>query len=504
MNLANDIIELANQHQVNIESKTIHSLNKFINDLGTEPAKAHDFETMVKKIQKSYREKSYKSEKFFIENIAHTFNTNSNEYLFDFKSLDLSENFHSRISEQSLHHYKNITQDSSTTENEIVNAVNNLIQYSHKQNTQFIEHLDAKYSFKKLAKVKYIDYKNKDKTPVMLTFTLDKEFRKYIKKSDVKLGEFEGLEEINKEANLELLIEKSYKRLNAVYKKFYYYFKTLNKRSGNKDKLDFIMIFEPHKSLTLHLHILYYCNEIQLANLKRAWKNYLKDLTTEQQKGQDFKIIDTSIANASTYLSKYLIKEYNTETDEASFFNQFKRYFSKLKLFRTSNFYFTTQAKIDKMYSYLTANYPDILEQIKLSDTPIYEVLEQFEIQGLFRFEKEKVDSLSFDRKKIKKFYKAYASTHNGDEIKKKIKNNIGSFTKFNSTSRISEAIFTLDYKKLSDIFQIYNIDMNNISSEKQESDKFYSSKMYELYEVDINQSLSIANNKYFEALLTA
>jgi len=493
MNLQSTIKQIAHQHNTKVEQKSIYSLQKFINELHVKPEPAHDFHAMVDKIKENYTHKSFKSEMFFIQNVAHIFNKNKNENLFDFTVLDLSKNFNSSITEQSLHNYKNNIHSSDTTEHEIIQANNNLETYTHSGNTQFIEQMDAKYSFKKLAKVKYIDYKNRDKTPAMLTFTLGKEYRKYIKKGDVVLGEFAGLQEIDKYVNLEELIEKSYHKLNSIYRNFYYYLKTLNKRSDEKDKLDFIMIFEPHKSLTLHLHLLFYCNETQLENLKKAWSNYLKDLTPKQKNAQDFTIINTSEASASTYLSKYLIKEYNTDTEEASFFNQFKRYFSKLKLFRTSNFYHTTQVKIDKMYSYLTANYPDILEQIRYSDTPIYEILEQFEIEGLFSFEKESIDSLSFDRKKIKAFYDAYSVTHTPYEIKQEIIDNIEFFVKTNSIQRIREAVFIYESKKINSVFNAYGIS-EKVLDEQHPPDMFYSSDMYIMNTMELNQAIGTAN----------
>ncbi len=494
MNLQTTIMTIANQHNIQVEQKSIYLLNKFINELQIKPSKAHDFETMVNKIKDSYVRKSFKSEIYFIENIAHIFNKNTNKNLFDFKNIDLLKNFNSKITEQSLHNCKKIINNKNSTDSEIIQAHNNLETHAHKQNTQFIEQLDTKYSFKKLAKVKYIDNKNRDKTPVMLTFTLDKKYRKYVKEYETILGQFQGLKEINKMANLETLIEQSYHKLNSIFRNFYYYLKTLNRRSNDKEKLDFIMIFEPHKSLTLHLHTLFYCNDTQLINIKKAWNNYLKDLNIKQKKAQDYKVIDTTRANASTYISKYLIKEYNTDTEEISFFNQFKRYFSKLKLFRTSNFYHTTQAKIDKMYSYLTANYPDILEHIRFSDTPIYEILEQFEMQGLFSFKKESIKSLSFDRKKIKEFYKAYSSSHKDYEIKQEIVDNIEHFTNITSISKIKEVSFSFNYSIISDIFKRYNIFIDTLQPETILTDKFYESNMYEMISFKLNQSCSLAD----------
>lgn len=101
-----------------------------------------------------------------------------------------------------------------------------------------------------------------------------------------------------------------------------------------------------------------------------------------QQKAQDFKEIDTECARASTYLAKYLIKAFNDneKMEETSFFNKFRRYFSKYKLFRTSNFYHTTQNKIDKMYQYVKDNYADISQDIKLPTIPFSLVYQSISI----------------------------------------------------------------------------------------------------------------------------
>ena len=480
MKLKNNLNTISKQTGITIADKTCYSLNKFINNLHITPAKADNFTSLVDKIQQNYINTSIKSEEYFIKNIAHTFNTKTNENLFDFSKLNLSENYIEETNFQSLiklntmsKNYdlvqKHFTQKNkpiklNNYENKMIELSNSINFYKHNNNTDFIQKLDSKYGYKKLAKVKYIDYKNQDKTPVMLTFTLDKEYRKYKKVKDTILGEDTGLKQINNK-NLEELIEKSYHKLNTIYRDFYQHFKVLNSRSDAKnDKLDFIIIQEPHKSLTLHLHLLYYTNTIQLNNLKKSWKHYLKSLTSKQQKAQDFKIIDTSIANASTYLSKYLVKEFNTENeneDEISFFNQYKRYFSKFKLFRTSNFYHTTQSKIDKMYSYLSANYPDILELLKSTPTPMYEILEQFEIKGLFVFEMEKLSSISFDREEIKKFYNVHKNTMvNNNETKDEIIEKINNFMSTITVSRIKSAEFIYNHSLLVEILNSYEIDM--------------------------------------------
>lgn len=111
-------------------------------------------------------------------------------------------------------------------------------------------------------------------------------------------------------------------------------------------------------------------------------------------------------------------------------FSDIASYFSKYKLFRTSNFYHTTQNKIDKMYQYLKENYADILLTIKQSTTPIYEVLEKMEMESIFTFEITKEEVTSFDRKAIKEFYDAYKKTLSDIEIKQEIYNNLDFFRK--------------------------------------------------------------------------
>jgi hypothetical protein len=488
-----------------------HSLKHFINNLNKKPYKPHDFPTLIDEIKNNYTHISKKSEEFFIKNIAHTFNTKTNALLFDLKNNDISKNYTSKVNYNNLEELNRLTKVYHHTkerntlthkllENEIIQLNNELEIYTHMNNTDFIEKMDSKYAFKKLAKVKYLDYKNRDKTPVMLTMTVDREFRKYIKVKECILGSSESitsLKEVSKEANLTELIEKSYHKLNHTFREFYSHYKTLNKRSGDTDKLDYILIFEPHKSLAFHLHILFYCNDTQEQNLHHCWKNYLNNLTDKQKKGQDIKIIDTSIAKGSTYLSKYLIKEYNNDENKegSNFFNQYKRYFSKFKVFRTSNFYHSTQAKIDKMYSYLCANYPDILEKIRLSDTPIYEILEQFEIKELFIFEKEKIKSITYDRKLIQEFYDFYKDTHEDYQIKEEISNNIDYFKKSSTLSRIKNATFEYKHHTLIDIFTQYNIDISDIEEEEIDKDEFYEVGMYEIEEIHLNKAITLANN---------
>jgi hypothetical protein len=204
------------------------------------------------------------------------------------------------------------------------------------------------------------------------------------------------------------------------------------------------------------------------------------------------------LTNASTYLSKYLIKEYNSEGSDISFYNKYKSYFSKFKFFRTSNFYHTTQKKVDLIYQYLCKNYPDILELIKSTTIPLYEVLEQFEIQGVFEFEKEKIGSISFNRRVIKEFYDTYSknSAIQDYQIKDEIIENIDYFSDTVTLSRIKTATFNYDHDLIVQILKSYDIETKGLMEEENiPPDKFYEVGMYEMKEYKLYYSLILGES---------
>lgn len=488
--LNNKLNEIQNNLDIKISDKTRYSLNSFINTIDCKQNKAKDFNTLVSKIENSYIEKNIKSEEFYVRNILQAYNTKTKSHLFDFSDNDYSKNYRRRINESIFNQLAN-----TSGKREIVNLLNNLETFQHKGNTDFIEQLDFKSNSKKFAKVKYLDYKNSHKTAVILTFTLDGEFRKYEKINDGKLGEFEGLKESNSNANLEDLVDKSYVELNKRFRDFYSYFKTLNRRSKDKDKLDFILVAECHLSLTLHLHILFFCNDTQLVNLNRSWEHYLTSLTNKQKKGQDKTVIDKDKSSAYTYLSKYLIKEYGKDENNTGFYMKFKRYFSKYNLFRCSNFYHTTQARIDKMYSYLSKNFPDILRLItSQSKVPLYEILEQFEIEGIFEFKMEKVLSVSIDRKMLKQRFLANENNLNLFELKDDLIDNIDLYTKSIYLTRISNVKFIYNENKFFSILEKFKIDTSEIELLDDYIEDFYFYGIYELRSMSLNKSLAIVN----------
>jgi hypothetical protein len=473
-----------------------NALKTFINTLHLETPKAQTFAHLVENIEASYVQKSYNYETYFLTHIANAFNHKNQSFLIEKNRHTLTNNFHSTINQKVLFA---LAKEANT--HKIIELSNALETHRHKGNANYIEKLDTHYAYKKLAKVKYLDYKNAHKTPIMLTMTLDRSFRKYIKTTNNALGEDKGLLQISDES-LEVLVEKSYRALNERFREFYRFFKLKNKRSGDDDKLDYIVMFEPHKSLTLHMHVLFYCNPLQLDNLRQTWEHYLEHLSPIQHKAQDFKIIDTNRAKASTYLSKYLIKAFNDSDamKESSFFNKFRRYFSKFKLFRTSNFYHTTQNKIDKMYGYLKEHYSDVLDTIKHSTIPMYEVFERMEIEGLFRFEINKEEVTSFNRKAIKEFYDTYKETMSDIAIKEEIYHNLDFFEKKAIRYTMAHAIFQGSMQKMINVLGYYEIPCHHwveVGQDEVCEDRFYYQGMYAIEEMTLGKAISIINGVF-------
>lgn len=176
--------------QNTIPNQTIgisYSLRKYINELHLEPNKAETFAHLVENIHTTYAQKSFNSEEYFLTHIANAFNKKSQNFLVKHNRQMLTNNYQSAINKKIL-----FSLAKEKDEHKIIELSNQLETHIHKGNTNFIERLDSNYAYKKLAKVKYLDFKNTHKTPIMLTMTLDRSFRKYIKTQETKLGTNKG------------------------------------------------------------------------------------------------------------------------------------------------------------------------------------------------------------------------------------------------------------------------------------------------------------------------
>ena len=69
--------------------KLNNQILNYINDLHIKPFKAKDFETITQRIKDNYLTTSRNSENYFIRNIAHIHNKNTNKPLFDLSKNDI-------------------------------------------------------------------------------------------------------------------------------------------------------------------------------------------------------------------------------------------------------------------------------------------------------------------------------------------------------------------------------------------------------------------------------
>ena len=154
------------------------------------------------------------------------------------------------------------------------------------------------------------------------------------------------------------------------------------------------------------------------------------------------------------------------------------------------------------MYQYLKEHYADILNDIKHSTIPIYEVLEKMEMEGVFTFEINKEEVTSFDRKAIKQFYDAYKKTLSDIEIKQEIYNNLDFFEKKTMRYTMCQAVFQGSNQKLLTILDQYGITSNNlleIDKDEECEDRFYYQGMYEIEEMALNKAIYIINEVFNE-----
>ena len=141
--------------------------------------------------------------------------------------------------------------------------------------------------------------------------------------------------------------------------------------------------------------------------LINRWKieDRLKNAITIEEKleiEEELKIYDENnfreVASVSSYVAKYLMKgafsnEENEEIDieEQSFFNGWKNMLgNEIRITNITNFDFTTQKHIDKMFLWYQEFNPEKLKYFMSLNKPLYVSLEELEINGDFRFEYER------------------------------------------------------------------------------------------------------------------
>ncbi len=364
----------------------------------TKNKKDYNLNGLKKEFEKNYNKKSNNNKYFYTHNFLSKHNKNTGEVI-----------------DNSYINIKDIGQEFKFKDDFYFNFDKNIkdfkeiktrhLKFQEKNEGQFLNQQDKVYSYKKLAKVKYLEYIYKDKEKVFITFTLPSEYHKY-KKIGNNLIENENYKGGNYIDN----IESGLKRLNEIHDYFYKLLKKYVARYIKKNPINdfeniqeigFIKILEPHKNLQGHLHSLFYIDKEFLEILDNVYNLTIKKFELIQTKKEILKN-----AKSSTYLNKYLIK--TTRSDER-FYNEYKRYFSNTRLFTSSNYKYTSQEKIDIIYKYLSKNRPNLIKNYKKSNKPLYYFLELLDKKGFFEFLEVSKESISIDRKKLKDiYYKEY------------------------------------------------------------------------------------------------
>ncbi|MDD3451762.1 hypothetical protein [Sulfurimonas sp.] len=371
----------------------------------------YNLSSLKKELENNYNKVSNNNKKFFTYNLLDKYNKNTGEIIEnsiikidDIENFKYVDDFYLKLDEP-IKDFKEI---------ELKN-----LKYEEKNKGQFLNNQDKLYSYRKLAKVKYLEYIYKDKEKVFITFTLPSEYHKY-KKIGNNLVENENY----KGGNFIDNIENGLKRLNEIHDYFYNLLKKYVARLiktknpindlENKKEIGFIKILEPHKNLQGHLHSLFYIDKEFLEILDHVYELTIKKFELIQTKKEILKN-----AKSSTYLNKYLIK---TTRDENRFYNEYKRYFSNIRLFTSSNYKYTNQERINLMYRYLGKHRPHLINAYKKSNKPLYYYLELLEKKGFFEFLEGSKETISVDRKKLKEiYYKEVAQEKEKIEILKNL-----------------------------------------------------------------------------------
>lgn len=335
------------------------------------------FKYMFEKLEISYNSKSSRMLEYFVKNNLKRFNTETGEI----KDYTYKDNCFKYL------------KDFVKTEEKTI--------FEERNKGEFLLNQDRLYSYKKIGKVKYLEYINQDKEKVFITFTLPNIiFHKYNKEGKLT-------NTYNSSDMFEENILKGLKYLNEEIHRYFYntlkykikrYCKKHNIKDKDKIRIDFIKMLEPHKNLTGHLHSLFYVASEFIEIIEEVYNMTINYFKLKQTK---FEILKTS--KGSTYVSKYLLK---TTKKGEEFYNYYKRYFNNVKFFSSSNFRNTTQEKIELVYKYLYQNNSNLLQRYKKSKKPLYYLIEQLIIKNVFTFEDIEKTNITINYSKIKNEYK--------------------------------------------------------------------------------------------------
>ena len=352
---------LTEQQEKNIEQKTKTLLTPFKNI-------KYSKDTLITEMQRSYDTKSHSRFTYFVKQIAPMYNHLKGGYM-------------SNLWESGVYKFRNNLepQNNSTLD----------IRLTEKENGLYLKNQDNRKIQQILSKIRYLEYVNKDKTALFLTITAPSRFH-YYTKSRKNNKHYKNKKCIYDD--YEDSITQRYKIIRKIQRRFYF---NLNNEKVEKD---FFLMFEPHKSLTPHLHMLLWVDKKDIESVKKSF-----DLVVNQYqlKQVDFEEIHT--AKASSYITKYLVKTLNESETDNALMRLYKSYFHKFRIFSSSNFRHSTQKEIDFVYKYISKEYPEYMYRLKESSIPLFYNLEQYIKNGKFIFEYEENESVVVDYKSSEK-----------------------------------------------------------------------------------------------------
>ena len=289
-----------------------------------------DFEL---KVIDSYSRKSNKMLEFHFYNLLSMKNTNTNKYIFDLK--DFVNKYLRKIDDKDNLKFSNLI---------IEDKDNN-----------FLKEKEKSYVNKTYSKVNTLDYLNKNKKCIFITFTNPSEFHYYD-----KYGQINSKCKNTFEEN----IIKSVDNMNDILRYFYNQLKKYLGRKGKDTKFDFYKVFEYHKSdYSIHSHTNLYLDKDTIKIAKHIYKQVINKFNLEQTK---FIVLRT--AKSSSYIMKYLLK-YSSDTN--NFYTKYKRYLSNYRFFTTSRLN-KPMKQIETTYNYLKMKKPKLLNRLKGLKTPLY------------------------------------------------------------------------------------------------------------------------------------
>ncbi len=298
-------------------------------------------------------------------------------------------------------------------------------------------------------------------TPFFITFTLPSEYHPFKTYNKKNLDDWE-LNENFKFNSIEEAVKEGYLQLNLIFRYFYTYLKTQNRKYRKQLKnLRYNVFFEYHKSFLPHLHLLIYLpNDAEIEKwLLQAYNrtiekfgmnpasNKLIKIEDKQENGKKLKKLDGAVLYISKYISKNLKKLFEIPDN-----------LDDLKDIISNREFNNFKVKERELYKYIGwKSYNNIRifrgNNMKIgikNYSKIYYSLEEQEKKELLEQAKNNNSCLLFEIEKLITRYTKIKDTKNKKEKIKKIK--IGTKYKINE---VKEKIRKTRYVKIYELFKI-------------------------------------------------